>query len=113
MFTESAVNKDVEKILRYKNDPVYKTALKETLFVAQVIDSKKQLRNIVVGLSSGLNKEISWHPGNVDFVFIVQNRKQWSILYNSKMSKIIKKTEGPTRFPQVFKCNKSDTLSLF
>ena len=113
MFTESAVNKDVEKILRYKNDPVYKTALKETLFVAQVIDSKKQLRNIVVGVSFGLNKEISWHPGNVDFVFIVQNRKQWSILYNSKMSKIIKKTEGPTRFPQVFKCNKSDTLSLF
>lgn len=113
MFSESAVNKDVEKILRYKNDPTYKTALKETLFVAQVIDSKKQLKNIVVGVSFGLNKEISWHPGNVDFVFVVQNRKQWSILYNSKMSKIIKKTEGQTRFPQVFKCDKSDTLSLF
>jgi hypothetical protein len=41
MFTESAVNKDVEKILRYKTDHVYKDALKETLFVAQVIDSKK------------------------------------------------------------------------
>ncbi len=113
MFTESAVNKDVEKILHYKNDPVYKTALKETLFVARVIDSKKQLKNIVVGVSFGLNKEISWHPGNVDFVFVVQNRKQWSILYNSKMSKIIKKTEGQTQFPQVFKCDKSATLSLF
>ncbi len=113
MFSESAVNKDVEKILRYKNDPTYKTALKETLFVAQVIDSKKQLKNIVVGVSFGLNKEISWNPGNVDFVFVVQNRKQWSILYNSKMSKIIKKTDGQTRFPQVFKCDKSDTLSLF
>ena len=113
MFSEAAVNKDVEKILRYKTDPVYKNALKETLFVAQVIDSKKQLRNIVVGVSFGLNREISWNPSNVDFVFVVQNRKQWSILYNSKMSKIIKKTEGQTRFPQVFKCNKSDSLSLF
>lgn len=113
MFAEAAVNKDVEKILRYKNDITYKAALKETLVVAQVIDSKKQLKNIVVGVSFGLNKEISWHPGNVDFVFVVQNRKQWSILYNSKMSKIIKKTEGQTRFPQVFKCDKTNILSLF
>ena len=45
--------------------------------------------------------------GNVDFVFIVQNRKQWSILYNSKMSKIIKKTDGKTLFPTVFKCDKN------
>lgn len=113
MFSELAVNKDVEKILRYKNDLTYKAALKKTLFVAQVIDRKKQLKNIVVGVSFGLNKEISWLPGNVDFVFVVQDRKKWSILYNSKMSKIIKKTEGQTRFPKVFKCAKSDTLPLF
>lgn len=113
MFTKSAINKDAEKMLRYKTDPVYKNALKETLFVAQVVDSNKQLTNIVVGVSFGTNKEISWHPCKVDFVFVVQNRKQWSILYNSKMSKIIKKTEGQTRFPQVFKCNKSNFLSQF
>ena len=113
MFSELAVNKDVEKILRYKNDLTYKAALKKTLFVAQVIDRKKQLKNIVVGVSFGLNKEISWLPCNVDFVFVVQDRKKWSILYNSKMSKIIKKTEGQTRFPKVFKCAKSDTLPLF
>lgn len=106
MFNKTEVNKDVAKILRYKNETMYKTALKETLVVAQVIDSCKQLRNIVVGVSFGLNKEISWNPGKVDFVFVVQNRKQWSILLNSKMSKIIKKTEGQTRFPKVFKCYK-------
>lgn len=106
MFTEAAVNKDIAKILRYKNEPAYKSALKETLVVAQVIDNRKQLKNIVVGVSFGLNKEIKWNPGNVDFVFVVQNRKQWSILYNSKMSKIIKKTDGKTLFPTVFKCDK-------
>ena len=113
MFNKTEVDRDVAKILRYKNESAYKSALKETLVVAQVIDSRKQLRNIVVGVSFGLNKETTWEPGNVDFVFVVKNRKQWYILYNSKMSKIIKKTEGQTRFPQVFKCNKSDTLSLF
>lgn len=106
MFTEAEVNKDIIKILRYKNESAYKSALKETLVVAQVIDNSKQLKNIVVGVSFGLNKEIKWNPGNVDFVFIVQNRKQWSILYNSKMSKIIKKTDGKTLFPTVFKCDK-------
>lgn len=107
MFTVSAVNKDIIKILRYKNEPAYKSALKETLVVAQVINNRKQLKNIVVGVSFGLNKEIRWNPSNVDFVFIVQNRKQWSILYNSKMSKIIKKTDGKTLFPTVFKCDKN------
>ena len=107
MFTETAVNKDIIKILRYKNESAYKSALKETLVVAQVLDNRKQLKNIVVGVSFGLNKEIKWNPGNVDFVFIVQNRKQWSILYNSKMSKIIKKTDGKTLFPTVFKCDKN------
>lgn len=106
MFSSAAVNKDVEKILRYKTDPIYRAALRETLFVAQVIDEQKQLRRIVVGVSFGLNKEVAWNPGNVDFVFVVQNRKQWTILYNSKMAKLINKTEGQTRFPHVYKCDK-------
>ncbi|WP_314314053.1 hypothetical protein [Hoylesella marshii] len=110
MFTKAAVEKDVTKILRYKNKSIYKTAIKETLVVAQVINKHRQLKNIVVGVSFGLNKDLSWNPCNVDFVFVVRNRKQWSILYNSKMSKIIKKTEGQTRFPQVFKCDKTECL---
>ena len=113
MFSKSAVEKDLQKMLLYKTDPVHKAALKETLFVAQVIDKNKQLKNIVVGVSFGLSGETTWNPANVDFIFVVQNRKKWSILYNKKLSAIIKKTEGQTRFPQVFKCYKTDTALLF
>lgn len=113
MFSRTAVESDLEKLLLYKKDPTHKAALKETLFVAQVIDKNKQLRNIVVGVSFGVNKEISWNPADVDFIFVVKNRKKWSILYNKKLSKVIDKTEGQTRFPQVFKCFKTDTPFLF
>ncbi len=113
MFSRTAVETDLRKLLLYKTDSVHKAALKETLFVAQVIDRNKQLRNIVVGVSFGVNNEISWNPADVDFIFVVKNRKKWSILYNKKLSKVIDKTEGQTRFPQVFKCNKFNTPRLF
>lgn len=108
MFVKSQVEKDVEKILLYKTDKPHKDALKETLVIAKIIDNNKQLKNIVIGVSFGTNKKISWNPCNVDFVFVVQNRKNWSILYNSKMSKIISNTEGKTSFPNVYKCAKPD-----
>lgn len=107
MFTKVAVEKDLEKMLLYKTDKSHKIALKENLVVAQVMDRDQQLRNIVVGVSFGINKEIFWNPANVDFVFTVKKRKYWAILYNDKLSRHIKSTNGQTKFPQIFKCEKN------
>lgn len=112
MFVKTQVEKDVEKILLYKKDKSHKDALKETLLVAQVLDKNKQLRNVVVGISFGLNRKVSWNPADVDFVFVVRNRNKWSVLYNSKMAKLISKTEGQTRFPKIFRCDKGASQSL-
>ncbi|MDR1896935.1 MAG: hypothetical protein LBR10_09125, partial [Prevotellaceae bacterium] len=75
------MRKDLEKILRYKTDPKRIMALKETLFVAQVIDKNKQLRNIVIGVAFGVKNGITtnWRPDNVDFIFRITNRHEWAI----------------------------------
>jgi hypothetical protein len=54
MFVQKAIEADLEKILRYKVVNKLKEALKETLFVAQVIDKNKELKNIVIGVSFGV-----------------------------------------------------------
>jgi len=115
MFSKSSIEKDLEKILRYKTDPKMKTALKETLFVAQVIDKNKQLKNIVIGVAFGVknNTTTEWRPDNVDFIFRVTNRNEWAIgIFKQEMSDLIKKIEGKTNFPTVYKLNKSKDKQL-
>ncbi|MDR2684684.1 MAG: hypothetical protein LBB53_04820, partial [Prevotellaceae bacterium] len=106
MFLTSSVEKDLEKILRYKTDQKLKTALKETLFVAQVIDKNKELKNIVIGVAFGVkdNTTTNWQPNNVDFIFRIVNRNYWAIgIFKQDMCNLIKKIEGKTNFPTVYK----------
>jgi len=106
MFSQSGVKEDIEKVLRYKTDNDLKAALKETLFVAQVIDKHKQLKNIVIGVAFGAKGGVStdWDPGSVDFIFRITNRDKWAIgIFNQEMRDLIKKIEGETHFPGVYK----------
>jgi hypothetical protein len=118
MFSKSQVEKDVEKILRYKTDDNLKEALKETLFVAQVIDKNKELKNIVIGVAFGVKNGTTtdWKPDNVDFIFRITNRNEWAIgIFKQGMRDLIKKIEGKTNFPIVYKLSKnnSNIPSLF
>jgi hypothetical protein len=118
IFSKSSVDKDLEKILRYKTDPKLKTALKETLFVAQVIDKNKELKNIAIGVAFGVKSGTTteWRPGNVDFIFRITNRNEWAIgIFKQEMRDLIQKIEGKTSFPTVYKLAKKDssTPSLF
>jgi len=115
MFSKSSVEKDLEKILRYKTDSKLKTALKETLFVAQVIDKNKQLKNIVIGVAFGVksNTTTDWRPDNVDFIFRITNRNEWAIgIFKQEMRNLIKKIEGKTSFPTVHKLSKEKDIQL-
>jgi len=115
MFAKASVEKDLEKILRYKTDENLKTALKETLLVAQVIDKNKQLKNIVIGVAFGVknNTTTDWRPDNVDFIFRISNRNEWAIgIFKQEMSDLIKKIEGKTNFPTVYKLNKAKDKQL-
>ena len=115
MFSKSSVEKDLEKILRYKTDESLKKALKETLFVAQVIDKNKQLKNIVIGVAFGMNNGITtnWRPNNVDFIFRINNRNEWAIgIFKQEMRDLINKIEGNTNFPKVYKLNKEKDNQL-
>jgi hypothetical protein len=113
MFVKSSVEKDLEKILRYKTDNKLKSALKETLFVAQVIDKNKQLKNIVIGVAFGVKNDVTtnWQPNNVDFIFRIANRNQWAIgIFKQDMRDLIKKIEGKTTFPTVYKLKKNNNV---
>jgi hypothetical protein len=112
MFSKSSVEKDLEKILRYKTDNKLKTALKETLFVAQVIDKNKQLKNIVIGVAFGVKNDVTtnWQLNNVDFIFRITNRNEWAIgIFKQGMRDLIQKIEGKTSFPTVYKLEKIDS----
>jgi hypothetical protein len=114
MFSKSSIKKDLEKILRYKTDSKLKTALKETLFVAQVIDKNKQLKNIVIGVAFGVKNGTTtdWKPDNVDFIFRITNRNKWAIgIFKQEMHDLIQKVEGKTLFPTVYKLEKKDSNS--
>jgi len=118
MFSKSEVEKDLEKVLRYKTDPKLKMALKETLLVAQVIDRNKELKNVVIGVAFGIKKGTitEWQPDNVDFIFRITNRNEWAIgIFKQEMRDLIKKIEGKTNFPIVYRLSKKSELktSLF
>ncbi len=113
MFSKSSIEKDLEKILRYKTNPKLKKALKETLLIAQVIDRNKQLKNIVIGVSFGTNSgdATSWRPDKVDFILRIVDRKRWAIgIFNQELKSLIDVIEGNTAFPKVFKLTKGTLL---
>jgi hypothetical protein len=109
MFSLVGVNKDLNKILLYKTDEMHKKALKETLFVARVIDKNKQLQNIIIGISFGIksNTISTWLPDKVDFIFRIVDRKKWAIgIFKQEMKDLIPQIEGNTDFPKLYECNK-------
>lgn len=113
MFSKADVEKDLKEMLRYKTDQKLKTALKETLFVAQVIDKNKQLKNIVIGVSFGIKNGYitDWQPDKVDFIFRIVDRKLWAIgIFNQELKSLINTIEGSTDFPKVFKLVKGTLL---
>jgi len=113
MFSKSDIEKDLKKILCYKTDSKLKIALKETLFVAQVIDKNKQLKNIVIGVSFGIKNGFTtdWQPDRVDFIFRIVDRKLWAIgIFNQELKSLIDNIEGNTDFPKVFKLAKGTLL---
>jgi hypothetical protein len=115
MFSKSGVEKDLEKILRYKTDMKLKTALKETLFAAQIIDKDKQLKNIVIGVAFGVKNgtATNWQPDNVDFIFRITNRNEWAIgIFKQEMRNLITTIEGKTMFPNVYRLAKDDSKQL-
>ena len=116
MFREAEVQRDVEKLLDYKYSERHIKALTETLFVAQVIDGNKQLKNIVVGVSFGVNSqtETRWQVDKVDFIFRIVDREHWAIgIFNQEMHNLIPIIEGRTNFPPLFRVDKELNETLF
>ena len=108
MFNEREVMSDVQKILLFKSSQAHKAALKETLLVARVIDARKQIRNIVVGVSFGLRAgtNTQWRPDAVDFIFRIVDRKRWAIgIFKQSLHDFIHCIEGTTDFPKVYEVN--------
>ena len=108
MFNEREVMSDVQKILLFKSSQAHKAALKETLLVAKVIDARKQIRNIVVGVSFGLRAgtNTQWRPDAVDFIFRIVDRKRWAIgIFKQSLHDFIHCIEGTTDFPKVYEVN--------
>lgn len=108
MFSRE-VEQDIKKVLMFKNDDQYRRALKETLFVARVVDRDKELRNIVVGVSFGADRDqaTTWNPGSVDFIFRITERTQWAIgIFKQDLRDLINTISGNTDFPAVYVCDK-------
>lgn len=109
MFVKSQVEKDVNKMLLYKTDSNHKQALQESLIVAQVINKNKELKNIVIGVSFGATSKTktNWNPANVDFIFRIVDRENWSIgIFKQELKDLITVIEGKTSFPDIYKCSK-------
>ncbi|HQB22751.1 MAG TPA: hypothetical protein PLW23_10245, partial [Bacteroidales bacterium] len=97
MYSKSSIEKDTEKILRYKTDKNLRRALTETLLVAQVIDKNDKIRNIIIGVAFGVksNTPTSWKPDEVDFIFRITDRDKWAIgIFNQTLHDLIPTIEG-------------------
>lgn len=113
MFNKKEIEKDTDKILRYKKDKKMKNALKESLLVAKVIDKNDKVQNILIGVSFGAKKEIEtmWKPNDVDFIFRIVERKRWAIgIFNQNLRDMIPIIEGDTNFPKVHKIQSKEKM---
>ena len=105
MFDKTKVEKDVEKVLRYKHEPKLKNALKEALVVAKVINKSKVLENVIIGISFGTEKGKyeTWSPADVDFILRIVDRENWAIgIFNQALHDVIPIIAGNTDFPDIY-----------
>ncbi|TAH19616.1 MAG: hypothetical protein EAZ08_07910 [Cytophagales bacterium] len=110
MFKQAEIERDTAKILRYKTEPNYQKALKETLVVAKVIDESNNIRNIIIGVAFGVtnNTSTTWQPDKIDFIFRVVDREKWAIgIFNQTLRDLIPVIEGQTNFPTVYQISKT------
>ena len=113
MFSLSSIQKDTEKILRYKTSANLQAALKETLVMAEVFDKNDRIHKILIGVAFGLKSDTptTWKPDQVDFIFRIVNRKKWSIgIFNQALRDLIPKIEGDTNFPVIYKIVSKKTV---
>lgn len=106
MFAKTKIEKDLEKILRYKNIPSVKNALNTSLRLANVVSPDKSIKKIIIGVSFGTKKgkKTLWQPNDVDFILRITDREHWSIgIFNQALRDLIPNIEGKTDFPVVFK----------
>ncbi len=106
MFKQTEIVKDLEKILRYKDNNELQTALKETLVVAQMFDKNNILRKVLIGVSFGIKSgtRTTWSPENVDFILRITDRLKWAIgIFDQSLRDLIPKIEGDTDFPTVYR----------
>ena len=106
MFNEAGLQKDFDRIQRYKKQKKLQNALRETLILAKVIDSNDKIHEILIGVSFGLksNTPTTWKPDEVDFIFRIVNREKWAIgIFNQYLRDLITNISGDTDLPQVYK----------
>jgi hypothetical protein len=105
MFNQSQLEQAVQKLERYKSGPKYVNAVTELLIAVKVIDPHDTVRNILIGVAFGTdrNSQTTWNPGIVDFIFRIVERSKWSIgIFNQSLRDLIPKISGETSFPKVF-----------
>jgi hypothetical protein len=106
MFNEKQIDKDADKVLKYKINKKLQNALKQTLIIAKVIDKNNNVSKIVIGVSFGIKSETltTWNPCKVDFIFRIVDREQWAIgIFNQSLKDLIPKISGETNYPKVYK----------
>lgn len=103
-FSKSALESEVRKLADYKREGTGKrTALARTLVEAERLDQNGKIRRVLIGVSFGGDRGTTWRPGEVDFIFIVPNRKRWRIgVFSAELAGAIRGDyEGAAGLPEV------------
>lgn len=106
MFNQNQVEGAVEKLQQYKSGAKYLKAVTELLVAVKVIDQNETVRNILIGVAFGVNRESSttWNPSDIDFIFRIVERDKWSIgIFNQSLRDLIPTISGKTSFPSVYR----------
>lgn len=115
MFSKPRVELDVQKLLQYKINPIYKEALKESLLEAKVIAPNGKLGEILIGVGFGVKPltKTLWKPNDVDFIFRIENRKKWAIgIFRQELLDSISAIEGKTNFPTCYEVAKGNQVII-
>ncbi len=106
MFSRAAITGDVRELNQYKTNHAYRGALTQSLVNAKVIDSNRELREILIGIGFGVRNgtRTTWDPSEVDFIFRVIHRSRWAIgIFSQSLRELIPTIEGNTDLPRCYK----------
>ena len=105
-FSKRNLESEVRKLAGYKAEGSGKmAALARALIEAERMGEDGKIRRVLIGVSFGGNAEISWRPGEVDFIFVLPTRKRWRIgVFSEELAGVIRRGyEGDTGLPEVHK----------